>query len=147
MLEAPPNTLDDDAAGLFSPPKRGLPPLAGGVPVDAAPPNNEGEDEDALVVEAPLNNEEAAGFEALAPPKRPPPPAAGCPAAGALSFCALPKEKPLEGAEDWLPNSEVAGVDEEGAPEVACVPNEKDMLDAGAFQRLGGESRPLRSVD
>lgn len=117
--EAPPNTLDGDAAGLFIPENRVFAPPAGGVPVDAAPPNNEEVDGDALVVEAPPNNEDVAGFEALAAPKRPPLGAAGCPAAPALSFCALPKEKPLEGVEDWLPNSEGAGVDEDGAPDVA----------------------------
>lgn len=119
VLEPPPNTLDGDAAGLFNPENRELAPPAGGVPVDAAPPNNEGLDEEALVVEAPPNSEEPAGFGALLPPKRPPPDAAGCPGVAALSFCALPKENPLEGAEDWLPNNEVAGVDEDGAPDVA----------------------------
>lgn len=115
VLEPPPNTLDGDAAGLFSPENREFGPPAGGVPVDAAPPNNEG----LLVVEAPPNIEELAGFEALAPPKRPPPDAAGWPGVAALSFCALPKEKPVEGAEAWLLNSEVAGVDEDDAPDVA----------------------------
>lgn len=119
VLDPPPNMLDGDAAGLFSPENREFGPPAGGVPVEAAPPNNEEPDGDALVVEAPPNSEEPAGFEALAPPKRPPPDAAGCPEAAALSFCALPKEKPLEGAEPWLPNNEVAGVDEDGAPDVA----------------------------
>lgn len=141
VLEPPPNTLDDDAAGLFSPEKRVFPLPAGGVPVDAAPPNNEPEEGDGLVVELPPNNGGAAGLEALAPPKRPPPDAAGCPAAPALSFCALPKEKPVEGVEDWLPNIEVvAGVDDDDAPEVAWVPKEKDMLNAVVL-------RPVRSVD
>lgn len=148
VLEPPPNTLDDGAAGLFSPEKREFPLPAGGVPVEAAPPNNEPEDGDALVVELPPNNEGAAGLEALLPPKRPPPDAAGCPAAPALSFCALPKEKPVEGVEDWFPNSEVAaGVDEDDAPEVAWVPKEKDMLDAGVFQQIGGALSPVRPVD
>lgn len=99
VLEPPPNRLDEDVAGLLIPPKR-PPPLAGGVPVDAAPPNSGGVDEDVLVVAPAPNNDEVAGFEALLPPKRPPPAAAGCAAAPALSFCALPKEKPLEGVED-----------------------------------------------
>lgn len=121
VLEPPPNTLDEEVAGLFSPEKRGFPLPAGGVPVDAAPPNNEPEEGDALAVGLPPPNKaEVAGFEAVFPPKRPPPDAAGCPVAPALSFCALPKEKPVEGVEDWLPNSEfAAGVDEDGAPEVA----------------------------
>lgn len=110
VLEPPPNTLDEEVAGLFSPEKMEFPLPAGGVPVDAAPPNKEG----------------AAGLEAVFPPKRPPPDAAGCPVAPALSFCALPKEKPVEGVEVWLPNSgAAAGVDEDGAPEVAWFPNEK----------------------
>lgn len=100
VLEPPPKTLDGDPAGLFSPENKEFAPPAGGVPVDAAPPNSEGEAEDALVVEAPPNNEGAAGFDALLPPKRPPVDAAGCPAGVALSFCALPKEKPLDGAVD-----------------------------------------------
>lgn len=121
VLEPPPNKLDEEAAGLFSPEKREFPLPAGGVPVDAAPPNNEPEEGDALPVELPPpNTEEVAGLEAVVPPKRPPPDAAGCPVAPALSFCVLPKEKPVEGVEDWLPNSEVAaGVDEDEAPEVA----------------------------
>lgn len=73
----PPNTLDGDAAGLFSPENREFAPPVGGVPVDAAPPNNEPVDGEALVVEAPPNSEEPAGFGALLPPKRPPPDAAG----------------------------------------------------------------------
>lgn len=117
VLEAPPNRLDGDAAGLFCAENSEFAPPAGGVPVDAAPPNSEGEDEDALVVEAPPNRDPA-GFEALFP-KRPPAGAAGCPGVVALSFCALPKEKPLEGVEDWLPNSEGAAVDEVDAPDVA----------------------------
>lgn len=146
VLEVPPNTLDGDAAGLFSPENREFAPPAGGVPVDAAPPNNdEGVDEAALVVEAPPNSEPA-GFEALAPPKRPPLDAAGCPGVAALSFCALPKEKPLEGAEAWLPNSEVAGVDEDDAPDVAWFPKEKDMLDAGVFQRPRGCLRQVNQA-
>lgn len=68
-------------------------------------------------MEAPPNSEPA-GFEALFP-KRLLPDAAGCPGVAALSFCALPKEKPLEGVEDWLPNSEGAAVDEVDAPDVA----------------------------
>lgn len=121
VLDPPPNTLGEEVAGLFSPEKRELPPPPGGVPVDAAPPNSEPEEGGGLAVELPPpNNEEAAGFEAPPPPKRPPAGAAGCPAAPALSFCVLPKEKPVVGVEDWLPNSEpAAGVDEDGAPEVA----------------------------
>lgn len=145
VLEAPPNMLDGDAPVLFSPENREFAPPAGGVPVDAAPPNNdEGVAEGALVVEAPPNIEEPAGFGALLPPKRPPLGAADCPGVAALSFCALPKEKPLEGAAAWLPNSEVAGVDEDGAPDVAWFPKEKDMLDAGVSQRLG---RVLRQTN
>lgn len=117
VLEGPPNRLDGDAAGLFCAENSEFAPPAGGVPVDAAPPNNEGEDEDALVEEAPPNREPP-GFEALFP-KRPPAGAAGCPGVAALSFCALPKEKPLDGVEDWLPNSEGAAVDEVDAPDVA----------------------------
>jgi hypothetical protein len=138
VFEPPPNRLEEDVADLLSPEKREFPLPAGGVPVDAAPPNNEPGDGDVLAVELPPNNELVAGLEALLPPKRPPPDADGCPAAPALSFCALPKEKPVEGVEDWLPKREVAaGVDEDGGPEVAGVPKEKDMLAAIDFQRFG----------
>lgn len=119
--EPPPKMLDEEVVGWFSPEKRPLPLPVGGVPVDAAPPNNEPGEGDALAVElAPPNKEEPAGLEAVLPPKRPPPDAAGCPVAPALSFCVLPKEKPVEGVEAWLPKSEVvAGVDEDDAPEAA----------------------------